>query len=206
MIRNIIFDIGSVVAYYDEEEVLNYFSKSSGDKEFIRKNILNTPEWKENSLIDTGFLSWDNLISIINDRTNHYNDELVKNVCNNHYNFLKVNIDVINLIKKLKENNYNVYLLSNINTDAYNKIKPSGLFDIVSGYVLSHEVHQIKPYNGIYNSLINKYDLDVSNSLFIDDLKANINTAISLGFNAKVVKKNDFNSLCKILKSYNIKF
>ena len=50
------------------------------------------------------------------------------------------------LIKDLIVRGYKVYLLSNTNEDATNHLRKSELFDIVHGYVLSHEIHQIKPY------------------------------------------------------------
>ena len=58
---------------------------------------------------------------------------------------------MIALIKKLKANNYGVYLLSNINSYTYDFVKPSGLFDIVDGYALSYLEHKVKPNESIYN-------------------------------------------------------
>ena len=92
-----------------------------------------------------------NAIEIVKDRTNHTNDKLISDFWNTYNDYASVNENVITLIKKLKANNYGVYLLSNINPYMYDFVKPSGLFDIVDGYALSYLEHKVKPNESIYN-------------------------------------------------------
>ena len=50
------------------------------------------------------------------------------------------------------------------------------------GYILSSEVGVVKPEAEIYQKLLKKYGLDPVESVFIDDIQANLDTAAELGF------------------------
>ena len=123
MINNIIFDIGNVILNFKLHEVLSEFTLKIEEQQFIIDNIINSPEWLGNSLIDTGYITKEEDISIVQDRTNHINDELISNFWNNYNKYSKVDFKVIDLIKLLKDKGYKIYLLSNINEHTYNNVK-----------------------------------------------------------------------------------
>lgn len=201
MIKNIVFDIGNVILNFDYMKVISEYTDSIEEKKFILDNIMNSPEWLGYSLIDTGFITKEEAIQMVQDRTNHINDNLVRNFWNNYNNYAFVDKRVLNLIERLKNKGYKVYLLSNMNEYTFNKVKASNLFNIVDGYVLSYLVHQVKPYISIYKTLINKYNLRVSECLFIDDNEKNIDTANSLGMIGRLVKPDNYEDIEYILKS-----
>ena len=201
--KNIVFDIGNVIAYIDMEDVIKRIGKTEENIKFIKENIIDTPEWSKNSLIDTGFINWSEAIDIIADRTNHENDSILEEFAYGHYDYLKVNDDVLELIKTLK-NNYKVYILSNLNEYSYSIYKESGLFDLVDGECLSFQEHKIKPYKEIYKTLLNKYNLDSKETLFIDDKLSNCQTASNLGINYINVKENDYDDLINKLREKSI--
>jgi putative hydrolase of the HAD superfamily len=202
MIKNIVFDIGNVILNFKLEEVIPNFTVNKREQKFIIDNIINSPEWLGNSLIDTGFITRENAITIVQDRTNHENDEIVLNFWNNYNNYSKADFRVIKLIEKLKESGYKIYLLSNINEHTFNSVSKSGLFDIVDGYVLSYLEHQVKPYESIYKTLVQRYNLNENECLFIDDNQNNIDTANKLGFKAVKVEPDNYNSLINELNKY----
>lgn len=204
MIKNIIFDIGNIVAYYDLEEALNVFAKNEEEKKFIMDNIVNSPEWSGLGLVDIGLLSWDDIIKIIQDRTNNTHDELIEDYCHKHYNYLIVQESMLNLIKDLRNKGYKVYLLSNTNEDSVNYMKNSGLFESVDGYVLSYLENKVKPNQGIYKTLINRYNLLPEESIFIDDRLDNCETAKLLGMDAINANPNDYNDLITKLNEKGI--
>lgn len=200
MIKNVIFDIGNVILTFDYQDVLRRYTDNIDEQNFIMENIIKSPEWLGYGLIDTGFISREDAIKIVQDRTNHTNDDLINSFWNTYNDYGRINTNVIELIRKIKEKGYNFYLLSNINSYTHNYIKSSGLFEIVDGYVLSYIEHQIKPYNSIYNTLINRYGLIPSESLFIDDNSRNIETANKLGIIGKLVSPDNYESVVEALK------
>ena len=204
MIKNIIFDIGNVILQFDVEEIISNFTRKESEKQFIINNIINSPEWLQYSLIDTGFISREQAIEIVEDRTNHINDELIEKFWYRYNDYSFINDNVIDIIKELKEKDYKIYLLSNINSHTYNHIKDNKLFNLVDGYVFSYIEHQVKPYVGIYNTLLERYKLIPRECLFIDDNIKNIKTANELGIQGKKVIPDNFESVVQTLKEYNI--
>ena len=204
MIKNIIFDIGNVILQFDIKEVIPNFTKKENEKQFIINNIINSPEWLQYSLIDTGFISREQAIEIVEDRTNHINDELIEKFWYRYNDYSFINDNVIDIIKELKEKDYKIYLLSNINSHTYNHIKDNKLFNLVDGYVFSYIEHQVKPYVGIYNTLLERYKLIPQECLFIDDNIKNIKTANELGIQGKKVIPDNFESVVQTLKEYNV--
>lgn len=134
-------------------------------------------------------------IEIVKDRTNHCNDKLIVDFWKNYNDFAQVNT---------KDNNYKIYLLSNINPYTFEFVNKSGLFDLVDGYVLSYQEHKIKPYKAIYNVLLERYNLIPNESVFIDDNKNNIETGNSMWIISKKVEPDDYYSIIKIIKEFNL--
>lgn len=204
MVKNIIFDIGNVILNFDYTRVLDSYTSNKEKQKFIKKNIINSPEWLGNSLLDTGYITKEDAIKIVQDRTNHINDELIFDFWSNCNKYSYIDDNVLKLLAKLKEKGYSIYLLSNINADMYDYIKDSVLFKLVDGYILSYLEHQIKPYEAIYKTLIKRYNINPNESIFIDDNDKNIKTANKLGFIGAKVESDNYNSIIKILKEMNV--
>lgn len=204
MIKNIIFDIGNVILNFNINEVLRKFTNNINEQNFILENIINSPEWLGNALIDTGYISRENAIEIVQDRTNHTNDELINNFWCNYNNFAQVDERVLQLIQKLKDNNYKIYLLSNINPYTFEFVNTSGLFNLVDGYVLSYKEHKVKPYKAIYNVLLERYNLIPNECLFIDDNKKNIDTGNLMRIISKKVEPDNYDSIINVIKECNL--
>lgn len=202
MVKNVIFDIGNVILNFDLDYILPKFTKNSDEQDFIVDNIINSPEWLGYSLIDTGYITKENAIAIVQDRTNHKNDNLIESFWNNYNNYSLVDNRVIELIKNLKLQGYRIYLLSNINEHTFINVEKSGLFDIVDGYVLSYKEHQVKPYVAIYETLLNRYELMASECLFIDDNEKNIKTAQELGFITRKVLSDNYESVLESISEF----
>ena len=206
MIKNVIFDIGNVIFNFNLLNVLPAFTANKDEQKFIHDNIINSPEWLGYGLIDTGYIKMEEAIEIVKDRTNHVNDKLISDFWNNYHDYASIDENVINLIKKLKDNNYKIYLLSNINPCTHDFMNKSGLFDLVDGYVLSYIEHQIKQYESIYKTLIERYNLIPNECIFVDDKESNVETANKLGIQGKNVKPDNYDSIIEMLSSYNINF
>ena len=204
MIKNIVFDIGNVILNFDLNRVLNSYTINKNEQQFILDNIINSPEWLGYSLIDTGFISRDEAISIVQDRTNHINDKLISNFWYSYNNYAWIDENVLNLIKRLKLANYNIYLLSNTNSYTHEFISNSKLLNIVDGFVFSYQEHQVKPYVGIYNTLIDRYALKPLETLFIDDNQKNIDTGNKIGFISKKVEPDNYDSIISVIEKLNL--
>ena len=196
MIKNIIFDIGNVILNFNINEVLPKFTTNKEEQKFILENIINSPEWLGNALIDTGYISREDAIEIVKDRTNHCNDKLIVDFWKNYNDFAQVDERVLSLIRKLNK----IYLLSNINPYTFEFVNKSDLFNLVDGYVLSYKEHKVKPYKAIYNVLLERYKLLPNECIFIDDNEKNIATGNLMGIISKKVEPDNYESIIKALE------
>lgn len=99
-----------------------------------------------------------------------------------------IDMDMINLIKKLKEK-YKISLLSNASSGFINrilkKINAKELFDCI---IVSSEEKMIKPNKEIFELMLSKMKVDASASVFIDDNDSNIQGAKKVGITGILFK------------------
>lgn len=201
--KNIIFDFGNVLMTFNAREIVSKFTSNREEQDFLVDNVVNSPEWGGLGLIDTGYLSREEIINLINDRSNNKYKDLVIDFMNNFHKYRHVQQEVVEIIKGLKKQGYKIYLLSNTNEHSYEEVIKDieYLFD---GEALSYQLHMIKPYEGIYKYLIDKYNINPEETLFIDDREDNMKTANSLGINGRAVNPDDVEDIKLVLKEYEI--
>ena len=81
------------------------------------------------------------------------------------------------LIKELKAAGYRLYVLSNMSLEFIEFLRKTEVYKYFDGEVVSCEEHVVKPDAEIYRRLVARYGLDVSETLFIDDRKENVEMA-----------------------------
>ena len=106
-----------------------------------------------------------------------------------------------NIFKKTKEINENVKIIIATNHLSFVKdfIKESFNIDYLDDIIISAEIHKIKPNLDFYQYILNKYDIESKELLFLDDNINNINGAQTLGINTIKIEK-DTNLIDEISK------
>lgn len=107
--------------------------------------------------------------------------EEFKNIYVNNNKFFT---DTIEIIKKLKNLGYKVYLLSNLKEIDYEKFIKHFDVSIFDEMFLSFKLDMLKPNDDIYQYVINKLNTKSENIYFFDDNKENVDGAIRNGINA----------------------
>ncbi|WP_028044499.1 HAD family hydrolase [Candidatus Stoquefichus massiliensis] len=175
--KNIIFDIGNVILDFQPEEyLLQYFDKNvMGDLMTI---VFSSDEWVN---LDIGTCTLSEAINSLTLAHPHYHDELIFFLT--HWTYMMVPIpETIQLLYELKNKGYLLYILSNFSTDGIDTLfKRYDFFELFDGAVISSKEKLVKPEEKIYQVLLDRYSLNPSESVFIDDLLANVNTAKRLG-------------------------
>ena len=105
------------------------------------------------------------------------------------------------IFKKIKEINENVKIIIATNHLSFVKdfIKESFNIDYLDDIIISAEIHKIKPNLDFYQYILNKYDIESKELLFLDDNINNINGAQTLGINTIKIEK-DTNLIDEISK------
>ena len=199
MIKNIIFDLGNVLVKYSPENFLNKYVKKENQEDFII-NIFKSKDWLE---LDRGTLSYEDAIEVFTKRVPEEKESIEKLFRENISSCISPIEENVEIMRKLKNNGYNVYILSNFHQPAFEYIRES--WDFIrefNGDVVSCYYHYIKPEREIYETLLNKYNLTPSETIFIDDVDANINGAKELGIGG--IHLPDYKILSELLKKNGI--
>ena len=86
-----------------------------------------------------------------------------------------------------EDGSYSMPILTNITEDSYYYI--NNIIDINSNFdggIYSYQEHLIKPDYNIYNLLINKFNLNKSETIFFDDKEKNVIAANKVGIKSFV--------------------
>lgn len=97
-----------------------------------------------------------------------------------HYKVIR-NQKVYKIVTKLKEEGYTLALLSNTIQSHVAINKGAGIYDEFPIKILSNEVGIIKPNKDIFLLAIDALQTNPEETIFIDDLQANVDAANALG-------------------------
>ncbi len=188
MINTVVLDIGNVLARFRWEDYLI----DCGYEEEIKRRIGNATvlsrRWKE---WDRGAVDEQELIDACIAEEPELRQEILK-LFFDDYEQLVVEYEYsADFVRRLKEKGYRVYLLSNYSRMHFHRENnPFRFVDFVDGGVISYEVKHIKPEPEIYRILLEKYDIQPENAVFLDDLEENLETAKAFGLHTIQVKNH----------------
>ena len=133
-----------------------------------------------------GYISRENAIEIVKDRTNHCNDKLIVDFWENYNYFAKVNTKVLNLIHKLKDNNYKTIVATSSNRDRVDKILAQAkITEFFDDSICGDEVTKGKPNPEVFLKSCQKLGVNVDEAIVLEDSEAGIQA--SYDANIKVI-------------------
>lgn len=178
MIQNIVFDIGNVLVDFCWREHIAGCGFSGELAERLGKAMMLSPVWNE---IDRGVWTDEEMIQgfVKNDPAI---EKEIRQVFSDLSTIVKERSGSKEWVHSLKEEGYQVYYLSNFSDRVKREAAEQLTFlTEMDGGIMSYTVRLIKPDEGIYQALFEKYGLEPEKSVFLDDSKANIETAKRLG-------------------------
>lgn len=183
MIKNIIFDIGGVLLEYNPKTYLDKLNIEESKRKKLNDIIFHNQKWRD---CLNGLISNDELIEHLIKENSKYKSEIDKILSKNNLKYmLPPKTEMIEYYNLLKEKGYSIYLCSNITKDTYDYIKDE--FDLIqkaNGGVFSCFENISKPNVDIYYNLIKRYNLNIEESILIDDTIKNIVSANEIGLKA----------------------
>lgn len=180
MIKNVVLDMGNVLLDFRPEYVMDQFCSSEEEKDVIRRELFEGPEWP---LGDRGDIKDKDRFDLVKVRVPEKYHEALKN-CALHWDIC---MDPLNGAKefceKVKEKGYKIFVLSNA-SDLFYVYFPKFLpLDFFDGVFVSSDYLMLKPDVEIYKTFLDKYGLKGEECLFIDDRQDNIEGAGKAGLN-----------------------
>ena len=173
-LKNIVFDLGGVVFARDprkfEPEFIKFFS-------YIL--LPQMPRfWEE---YDRGVVSYEQVVTDLADYNNCDRELADKNLRRSILTQEEI-VATKALVADLKAAGYKLYVLSNMSLEFIEFLRKTEVYKYFDGEVVSCEEHVVKPDAEIYRRLVERYGLDVSETLFIDDRKENVEAARNEGW------------------------
>ena len=104
------------------------------------------------------------------------------------------------LINELKAAGYKLYVLSNMSREFIDFLRKQKVYENFDGDVVSCEVGIVKPMPEIYDLLLERFNLDPAETIFIDDRKENVDTAAAKGIATFHFDRNDYEGSCERLR------
>ncbi|MGM9637241.1 MAG: HAD family hydrolase [Eubacteriales bacterium] len=178
MIRNIIFDMGQVLKKYDPDACITPYVESWEDVELIRSQCFASSEWQ---CLDAGTISYEDALAAWKKRIPERLADTLDLIIENWDRYMTDLPWTCDLVRQLSEKGYSLYLLSNVSVrfDRIREFFP--VLRYMKGAVLSAYEKVVKPDRRIYEILLERYHLDPAESVFIDDVQANVDGAESVG-------------------------
>ncbi|VLF45448.1 hydrolase [Streptococcus pneumoniae] len=185
---NIIFDLGNVLIEWNKEKILSKICKNDLEYNLFNKLVFQSNLWID---LDNGKISLEFLENQLIDEMGHQYQAQIHELVWNWFNYVDLYDEVYELIKQLKKKNFQIYVLSNTSSIFHILLDSvlSKVSSVLDGYVISCEVKMMKPQKEIYLSLVNKYQLDIKDCIFLDDLEENVEAARTLGIKAFQIKE-----------------
>lgn len=177
MIKNIIFDIGNVLAHFRWKDYINQrFNEEA--REIVANATVKGPYWDE---VDRGVLPIEEIAKRCGELAPGFEKEIEKFFAEREQLVEEYDYSAA-LIRSLGAAGYHVYLLSNYAGDVFDYARKHFEFiSLAEGGVISYEIHKVKPEPEIYEELLRRYHLVPEESVFIDDLERNLLGAEKFG-------------------------
>ena len=177
-IKNIIFDIGNVLVDFSWKKHYEDCGFDDQMVERLAKATVYSSDWNE---YDRGVLTDEQIIDSFVENDPEIETEIRKTQ-EDFRGIILHRETSIPWIQALKEQGYQVLVLSNFSHRALKQCRDEMTFlYYVDGGILSYRENLIKPDPAIYHLLMERYDLNPEESIFIDDTLQNVEAARKLG-------------------------
>ncbi|MDD6542034.1 MAG: HAD-IA family hydrolase [Prevotella sp.] len=185
MIKNIVFDFGGVLVQYD---YMTFFMRVMKSEDQVKKMLTQALTQEVSDEMDKADHSFRYYIDRQEQRYPQYKDVL--EYFDSHF------VELITgetegmreLMLELKALGYRLLGLSNWSEKVDDVMAKFSIFELLEGWLISKDVHQLKPHADIYESFCKKFDVKPADCLFLDDKPVNIEGAKKVGMEGIVFK------------------
>jgi 2-haloacid dehalogenase len=177
-IESIIFDLGNVLVSWDPANLYRKIFADKGQMNHFLATVC-TMEW--HTIQDSGRSPKEGTEELVKQYPQH--EEAIRAFYTRWKEMFGGPIEgSVQVLKELKEKGYPVYALSNWNRELYDQtVADYPFLNWFDGKIISSEEKMAKPNAAIFHLLFKRYGIDPKTAVFIDDNKANIETAKRLG-------------------------
>ena len=196
---DIILDMGNVLLEWNKDKILQSISDTKEEYLVLDKTIFQSGLWER---LDLGTMTREELVLKVVSMIGRVYQKKVEEVIWNWPSYIDIYREVFPVLSELKKKGHHIFVLSNTSKVFYDLLEDqlSPLKELLDGFVLSCDIKAIKLDLAMFKKILDKYQLDPVNCVFLDDIENNTIAADKLGIKAYQVKKRS--DVIDILKSY----
>ena len=196
---NIILDMGNVLLEWNKDKILQGVSDTKEEYLILDKAIFQSGLWER---LDLGTMTREELVLKVVSMIGRTYQKKVEEVIWNWSSYIDIYTEVFPVLSELKKKGHRIFVLSNTSKVFYDLLEAqlSPLKELLDGFVLSSDTKAIKPDLAMFKEILDKYQLDPTNCVFLDDIEDNTIAAEKLGIKACQVKQRS--DVVDFLKSY----
>jgi putative hydrolase of the HAD superfamily len=184
-VRNVIFDLGGVLLDWNPDKIASRFESEPELRARLKEALFGHADWQ---LFDRGTFTEAVLIERVRARTGRDTTE-ISAMIDAVRESLDEKPDTVKLLRALHQRGTDLFCLSNMPTSIYDHVRRRHVFwDAFRGIVISGEVQMMKPEPEVFAHLLEKYELRPEQSVFVDDLSANVDAAKRVGLHGILFK------------------
>lgn len=175
---NLVFDLGGVVIAWNPSAIAASVFGDPAEQALVLERVIGHPDWIE---LDRGTLPLDDAIVRAAARTG-----LARRSVEALFAAVPPSLvpmpDSVALVDAVRRAGHRLYALSNLHRASFAHLAATyDLFALFDGRVVSCEVGACKPEPAIYRHLLERHRLDARDTVFIDDVQANLDAADAFG-------------------------
>lgn len=181
-IHNIVFDIGNVIVRWDPYLIVERaFGADRTNADFVRSIFPGENVWLP---LNKGEISAEQAMQRYRDKLNFSEAETDK-LWQNVLASMDLIPGTVAMMDQLIKNGYRLFALSDNVHEIVSYLKSEyDFWSRFEGVVISAEVALLKPDSQIYRHLLDTFDLNAEETVFMDDMQKNVDRAKSVGMAA----------------------
>jgi putative hydrolase of the HAD superfamily len=179
-IRNVVFDLGGVLVDWRPQALIDAFYADAELRAALRREAFQHADWVD---FDRGALDEAVVGARIAARLGRPQLELAQ-LFERVREMLQPLPDAVEIVRGLRaRGGLSLYVLSNMAESIFRHIeKRTDLFTLFDGIVISGAISLVKPEPAIFEHLAQRFAIAPRETVFVDDLPANVAAARELGF------------------------
>ena len=175
---NIVFDLGGVVFNWQPDVIIRGLFEDAETRDLVRQEIFEHADWVE---LDRGTISLEQAV-VRGARRTGLSSQDIERIFNAVPPSLTPIEQTFKLIRQLGSTPNRLFVLSNMQVASIAHLEQQyDIWPLFDGVVISCRIQMVKPEIEIYRHLLDLYQLEATETVFIDDMQENLSAASSVG-------------------------
>ena len=180
-IDTVVFDVGNVLLSFSPEDLIREYLPELSPEEaaYFRRKVFQSPYW---TMLDRGTLSYEDAVTVMAARDEDLKP-LIKRMLDSWVDLKHPVEEGVRTLKNARAHGKRCIVLSNYHEASFELVRNKfDFFRLFDGFVVSARQRLLKPGHEIYQYTLDRFGLDRSRTLFIDDAPANIEACLHEGW------------------------